>query len=61
MSLTLSNVCCAVSPSPTLSIDARAKEMKAQEKHVVGFGPGEPGFETPEYIRVATKYALDHG
>ena len=61
MSLTLSKVCCAVSPSPTLSIDARAKEMKAQGVDVVGFGAGEPDFDTPEYIRDAAKYALDHG
>lgn len=61
MSLTLSKVCCQVSPSPTLSIDARAKEMKAQGLDVVGFGAGEPDFDTPEYIRDAAKYALDHG
>ena len=61
MALTLSEICLAVSPSPTLTIDARAKAMKAQGLDVVGFGAGEPDFDTPAYIRDAAKYALDHG
>ena len=61
MALTLSKICLAVSPSPTLTIDARAKAMKAQGLDVVGFGAGEPDFDTPAYIRDAAKYALDHG
>ncbi|MGH9294891.1 MAG: aminotransferase class I/II-fold pyridoxal phosphate-dependent enzyme, partial [Acidimicrobiales bacterium] len=40
----------AVSPSATLSIDARAKAMKAEGLDVVGFGAGEPDFPTPEAI-----------
>ena len=61
MALTLSNVCRAVSPSPTLSIDARCQGDEGPGVDVVGFGAGEPDFDTPEYIRDAAKYALDHG
>lgn len=34
----------------TLSIDARAKEMKAAGLNVIGFGAGEPDFPTPQHI-----------
>lgn len=61
MSLTLSKRVTAISPSLTLAIDAKAKEMKQQGMDVVSFGAGEPDFDTPEYIRDAAKYALDHG
>ena len=42
-----------VSPSMTLAIDAKAKEMKAQGEDVIGFGAGEPDFNTPERIKQA--------
>ncbi len=50
-----------VSPSLTLSIDAKAKEMKKQGLDVVGFGAGEPDFDTPDYIKNSAKEALDKG
>jgi len=50
-----------VSPSLTLSIDAKAKEMKKQGLDVVGFGAGEPDFDTPDYIKNSAKDALDKG
>ena len=37
----------SLSPSPTLAIDSKFKEMKANGVDVVGFGAGEPDFETP--------------
>ena len=37
-----------VNPSMTLAIDAKAKHMKAQGEDVIGFGTGEPDFNTPE-------------
>ncbi|HBS05369.1 MAG TPA: aspartate aminotransferase, partial [Leptospiraceae bacterium] len=37
----------SVEPSPTLAITARAKELRAQGKDVIGFGAGEPDFDTP--------------
>ena len=61
MSLELSRVCSAISPSPTLAIDARAKEMASSGRDVVSFCAGEPDFITPQYIRTAAHEALDMG
>ncbi len=61
MALTISHRVQNISPSPTLAIDARAKEMKAAGLDVVGFGAGEPDFPTPDYICDAAKEALDKG
>jgi aspartate aminotransferase len=36
-----------IEPSPTLAITARANELKAEGKDIVGFGAGEPDFDTP--------------
>ncbi|MBQ8556396.1 MAG: pyridoxal phosphate-dependent aminotransferase [Clostridia bacterium] len=59
--MTISHRCQSIAPSPTLAIDARAKEMKAQGVDVIGFGAGEPDFPTPDYICEAAKEALDLG
>lgn len=61
MRLQISNRCRSISPSPTLVIDSKAKAMKKKGIDVVGFGAGEPDFDTPEYIRNAAKAALDEG
>jgi len=61
MSLTLSKRCQSIAPSVTLGIDARAKALIAAGENVIGLAAGEPDFDTPEYIRDAAKYALDHG
>lgn len=50
MSLTLSKKAQAVKPSSTLAITAKAKEMRARGMDVVGFGAGEPDFNTPENV-----------
>lgn len=50
-----------VKPSPTLAVDAKAKAMKAQGIDVVGFGAGEPDFDTPENIKAAAVKALNAG
>ena len=50
-----------IQPSPTLAIDAKAKALKAQGVDVVGFGAGEPDFDTPVSIREAGKKAIDAG
>ena len=57
----ISKRCQNIKGSVTLEIDAKAKEMKAQGLDVVGFGAGEPDFDTPEHIRQAAKEALDKG
>ena len=61
MSLMLSDRCLQIAPSVTLAIDSKAKALKAQGLDVIGFGAGEPDFNTPEYIRDAAKRALDEG
>ena len=50
-----------IKPSLTLEITAKAKKMKANGISVIGFGAGEPDFNTPEYIINAAKKALDIG
>ena len=50
-----------VSPSPTLALDAKFKQMKKQGIPVVGFGAGEPDFETPENIKKAGIKAIEDG
>jgi len=51
----------AVKPSPTLAITAKAKELKAKGVDVVGFGAGEPDFDTPKAIKQAAAKAMDEG
>lgn len=50
-----------INASLTLAISAKAKSMKAEGLDVVGFGAGEPDFETPEYIAEAGREAIDKG
>ncbi len=61
MSLELSRKAAAVKPSSTLAITAKAKELRAQGKDVVGFGAGEPDFDTPENICEAAIAAIREG
>lgn len=50
-----------ISASPTLAITAKAKKMKAEGINVIGFGAGEPDFDTPFNIKQAAKKAIDDG
>lgn len=61
MSLTLSKKAQAVKPSSTLAITAKAKEMRAQGIDVVGFGAGEPDFNTPENVCDSAISAIKEG
>lgn len=61
MSRSISRMCKAIAPSVTLSIDAKAKDMKQQGLDVVGFGAGEPDFPTPPHICDAAKEAIALG
>lgn len=61
MSLSLSNKAKAVKPSSTLAITAKAKELKAKGIDVVGFGAGEPDFNTPDNINQAAIKAINEG
>ncbi|MCL2370812.1 MAG: pyridoxal phosphate-dependent aminotransferase [Firmicutes bacterium] len=51
----------SIAPSLTLAITAKAKKMQEDGVKVVGFGAGEPDFNTPDYIIAAAKNALDKG
>jgi aspartate aminotransferase len=44
-----------------LAIDSKAKQMKAEGQDVVGFGAGEPDFDTPQHIKEAAAKALTEG
>ena len=58
---TLSRKAAQVKPSSTLAITAKAKELKAEGIDVVGFGAGEPDFNTPENINEAAIAAIKSG
>ncbi len=61
MNYRISKHAAALSPSLTLAIDAKAKQMKAEGVDVVGFGAGEPDFDTPRHIKDAAVKALAEG
>lgn len=50
-----------IPPSPTLSINAKAKAMKAAGIDVVSLAAGEPDFDTPEHIKEAAIKAVKEG
>ncbi len=50
-----------VKPSVTLAVTARAAEMRARGIDVIGFGAGEPDFDTPVHVKEAARAALDRG
>ncbi|WP_456464955.1 pyridoxal phosphate-dependent aminotransferase [Desulfurobacterium sp.] len=50
-----------MSPSPTMAITAKAKEMRRKGIDVIGFGAGEPDFETPSHIKEAAIKAMNEG
>jgi len=47
--------------SVTLAITAKAKALKASGKDIIGFGAGEPDFDTPENIKEAAIKAIRDG
>ncbi len=61
MALTLSKKAQAVKPSSTLAITAKAKELMSKGIDVVGFGAGEPDFNTPDNICDAAIKAIHDG
>ncbi len=50
-----------ISASPTLAIDEKYKAMLADGIDVIGFGTGEPDFDTPQYIKDAAIKAINDG
>jgi len=59
MELYISEKAKGISPSPTLAIDSKFKQMKQQGIPVVGFGAGEPDFDTPDNIKQAGIQAIE--
>ncbi len=61
MKIKLSDRVQGIKPSPTLAVTARAKELKAAGKDIIGLGAGEPDFDTPEPIKAAAIDAIKRG
>lgn len=57
----LSKIRSAVAPSATLAVNSKFKQMKAEGIPVVGFGAGEPDFDTPDHIKEAGIRAIREG
>lgn len=57
----VSKVAEAVRASTTMAVDALAKQMKADGLDVIGFGAGEPDFNTPDNINMAAIAAICEG
>ena len=51
----------AIKPSPTLAVTARAAQLKAEGKDIIGLGAGEPDFDTPQHIKDAAIIAINKG
>ena len=50
-----------IAPSPTMAVTARARELKAAGKDIIGLGAGEPDFDTPEHVKEAAVKAVADG
>ena len=61
MTTRLSNRVNSVKPSATLAITAKAKELKAAGKDIIGLAAGEPDFDTPQHIKDAAVKAINGG
>lgn len=51
----------ALTPSATLAITAKAKQLKAEGHDVIGLGAGEPDFNTPQHIIDAATHSMNEG
>ncbi len=61
MSIDLSARVQKIKPSPTLAVTARAAELRAAGRDVIGLGAGEPDFDTPQHIKEAAIQAIRDG
>lgn len=61
MEIQLANRVGALTPSTTLAITAKAKELKAEGRDVIGLGAGEPDFNTPQHIIDAAVKSMNEG
>ena len=51
----------SIKPSPTLAVSAKAGQLRAEGRDIIGLGAGEPDFDTPEHIKDAAIQALAEG
>ena len=61
MSTILSNRVNKVKPSATLTISAKAMDLRAQGVDIISLSAGEPDFDTPEHIKEAAINAIQEG
>lgn len=61
MAVKLANRVMALTPSTTLAITAKAKELKDQGVDVIGLGAGEPDYNTPQHILDAATRSMNEG
>ena len=50
-----------LSPSRTIAMNQRARELRESGVDVIDLSVGEPDFPTPEAVREAAKRAIDEG
>lgn len=50
-----------IKPAPTLALTAKVNQLRAQGQDIIGFGAGEPDFDTPDFIKEACIRALKDG
>jgi aspartate aminotransferase len=48
-------------PSPTLAVTMKAKALQKEGRDIIGFGAGEPDFDTPDNIKAAAVRAIEEG
>ncbi len=61
MSLSVSSRMARVKPSPTSAVLALAAELRAQGRHIISLGAGDPDFDTPQSIKDAATQAIADG
>ncbi len=57
----LSRTLLEIRPSPTLTVTAKAAELRAAGRDVIGLGAGEPDFDTPDHVKEAAVAAIWRG
>ncbi len=61
MNIKLSQRAQSIKPSPTLSVTARAAELRASGKDILSLAAGEPDFDTPEHVKAAAIQSINDG
>jgi len=61
LEIKVANRAANIKPSPTLAVTARAAELRAAGRSIIGLGAGEPDFDTPQHIRDAAIAAINSG